>query len=345
MQNVVTLDIKSCKPGMRVSEEIINNFGAILVHKETILDDYIVNKLIRLGIDKIKVYENYEPTPHNDKDNSIVYEEKVNDFKTVIKDLGIGKKLDTLKVQKIVSDLSENFTSINDIITNLKSNRSIDEYTYSHSLNVSLLCSLIGNWLGLSPAQKRTLSYCGLLHDIGKSKIPNEILYKPGPLTPSEYEEMKKHSLYGYKILEGNIAISRDILLAVLMHHEREDGSGYPLGLKGDRISFYAKVTAIADVFDAMTSDRVYRRRQTCFDVFEMFESEYLTKCDANILLTFLSRIASYYVGSNVKLSDGSFGEIVFINQNAISKPIVKLEDSRIVDLNMEKGLKIEEVF
>jgi len=345
MSNEITIDIRACKPGMQVSEEIINNFGAILVHKYTVLDDYTVNKLINFGIEKIKVFEEYEPKVENDKAIDVVYEEKVNEFKTIIKDIGIGKKLDTLKVQKIVTDLSENFTSINDIITNLKANRSIDEYTYSHSLNVSLLCSLIGNWLGLNPSQKRTLAYCGLLHDIGKSKIPHEILYKPGPLTPSEFEEMKKHSVMGYKILEGNIAINKDILLAVLMHHEREDGSGYPFGLKGNKISFYAKITAIADVFDAMTSDRVYRKKQTCFDVFEMFESEYLTKCDANILLTFLSRVASYYIGSNVKLSDGSYGEIVFINHKAISKPIVRLEDSRIVDLSMEKGLVIEEVF
>ncbi|SHJ01242.1 HD-GYP domain-containing protein [Lutispora thermophila] len=345
MSNVVTIDVKSCKPGMKISEEIINNYGAILVHKETILDNYTVHKLKSLGIDKIKVYEDYELKPNELKDNSIVYEEKMNEFKTIIKDLGIGKKLDTLKVQKIVSDLNENFTSINDIITNLKTNRSIDEYTYSHSLNVSLLCSLIGNWLGLSPVQRRTLSYCGLLHDIGKSKIPNEILYKPGPLTSSEFEEVKKHSVYGYKILEGNIAISKDVLLAVLMHHEREDGSGYPLGLKGDKISFYAKVTAIADMFDAMTSDRVYKKRQTCFDVFELFEREYLTKFDTNILLTFLNRISSYYVGSNVMLSNGSYGEVVFIDQKAISRPIIKLEDSSIVDLRIEKGLRVEEVF
>lgn len=344
MSNEITLDIRQCKPGMKVSEEIINNFGAILVHKYTILDDYTINKLMNFGIEKVKVYEDYEPKTKNDMEVNIVYEEKVNEFKTIIKDIGIGKKLDTLKVQNIVRELNDSFTSINEIITNLKSNRAIDEYTYSHSLNVSLLCYLIGNWLGLSPAQKRTLSYCGLLHDIGKSKIPPEILDKPGPLTPSEYEEMKKHSIFGYKILEGNIAISKDIMMAVLMHHEREDGSGYPFGLKGDKISFYAKVTAIADVFDAMTSDRVYKKRQTCFDVFEMFESEYLTKCDANILLTFLSRVASYYIGSNVRLSDGSYGEIVFINQKAISKPIIRLEDSRIVDLSMEKGLQIEEV-
>jgi len=345
MSNEISIDIRDCKPGMQVSEEVINNFGAILVHKYTILDDYTVNKLMNFGIEKIKVYKEYEPKVETDQDVDIVYEEKVNEFKTVIKDISFGKKLDTLKVQKIVADLSENFASINDIVTVLKSNRSIDEYTYSHSLNVSLLCSLIGNWLVLSPAQKRTLSYCGLLHDIGKSKIPPEILYKPGPLTPIEYEEMKKHSVLGYKILEGNIAINKDILLAVLMHHEREDGSGYPFGLKGNKISFYAKITAIADVFDAMTSDRVYRRKQTCFDVFEMFESEYLTKCDTNILLTFLSRVASYYIGSNVRLSDGSCGEIVFINQKAISRPIVRLEDSRIIDLSMEKGLLIEEVF
>jgi len=345
MSKTITIDINEYKPGMKVSEEILNNYGAVLVHKNTMLDKYTIHRLKLHGINSIKIYEDYEEIEVKDKNTTKVYEENINEFKSIIKDIGNGKKLDTLKVQNIVKELNDNFTSIYDIITHLNSNRGIDEYTYSHSLNVSLLCTLMGNWLELNQSQIRTLSYCGLLHDIGKSKIPPEILNKPGPLNAKEYEIMKKHSILGYNILKDNIAISKDIMLAVLMHHEREDGSGYPFGLKGDQIPLYAKITAIADIFDAMTSDRVYKKRETCFYVFEMFESDYLTKCDTSILLTFLKRIADYYIGSNVRLSDGSYGEIVFINQHQISRPIVKLEDESIIDLSKEKELIIEEVF
>jgi len=343
--NELTIDVAECIPGMKVSQDISNNYGAILLHKDTVLDYYTINKLMNLGIEKLKVLEEFESKVITESTVTATYVEKVNEFKTIIKDIGNGKTLDTLKVQTIVNDLQNSFTSVNDIVSNLNGIRSIDEYTYSHSVNVSLLCFLIGSWLNLSPVQKKILSYCGLLHDIGKSKISQEILNKPGPLTPKEYEEMKKHSVLGYKILEANIAISKDVMIGVLLHHEREDGSGYPFGIKGDQISLYAKIISIADVFDAITSDRVYRKRQTPFDVLQMYESEYLTKCNTSILLTFLNRIAHYYIGSRVRLSNDSWGEIVFINQSSISKPMIKLEDSSIIDLSIEKNISIVEIF
>lgn len=344
MSSSMTIDIIECIPGMKVSDDIFNNYGAIFIHKDSVLDDYSINKLMNLGIEKLKIYKEIELKECDDRSISTIYSEKVDEFKSIVKDIGNGKNLDTLKVQTIVKDLQNNFTSVNDIITSLNKIRSIDEYTYSHSINVSLLCSLIGSWLNLSELQKKSLSYCGLLHDIGKSKISHEILHKPGPLTSREYEEMKKHSVLGYKILDGNIALSKDIILSVLMHHEREDGSGYPFGIKGDKISLYAQITAIADVFDAMTSDRVYKNRKTPFDVFRIFESELLTKCNTRILLTFLNRIADYYIGSKIKLNNDFEGEIIFINQKCISKPMIKLDDSRILDLSKEKGLYIAEI-
>lgn len=345
MQSIMNINIEACVPGMKVSEEILNSFGATLIQKDSVLDNYTINKLMELGIESLKVYEGLEPEPSDSNRVAAIYSEKVDEFKNIIKDIGNGKTLDTLRVQAIVRDINNNFTSVNDIVANLNSIRSIDEYTYSHSINVSLLCSLIGSWLNLNEVQRKCLSYCGLLHDIGKSKISHAILEKPGPLSPKEFEEIKKHSILGYKILEGNVAISKDIMLSVLMHHEREDGSGYPFGIKGNQISLYAKITAIADVFDAMTSDKVYRKRQTPFDVFAMFESEYLTKCDTNILLTFLRRIADYYIGSRVRLNNDDYGEIVFINQKAISKPIIRLDDLSIIDMSKEKSLFIAEIF
>jgi putative nucleotidyltransferase with HDIG domain len=222
--------------------------------------------------------------------------------------------------------------------------RSIDEYTYAHSLNVALLCSLLGSWLNLDESNIKRLTSCGLLHDIGKSKIPREILNKPEALTPAEFEEIKKHPTLGYKILEKNIAISKDVALGVLMHHEREDGSGYPLGLESSQISYYAKILAVVDVYDAMTSNRVYKKRQPPFDVLELYESEYLTKCDTGIMLTFLKHISSYYVGNIVKLNDGTEGEIIYINQNRISKPLVRLSNSSVVDISMHPHLKIVEM-
>lgn len=344
MENILNIHISETEPGMVVAEDIYNNFGAILIHNNTLLDLYTINKLKYLNIDFLKVYKDYTSKDTNESDILAKYDENLTDFKDMVKDIGKGKNLDTVRIQNIVGELKDNFTSINDIISSMNRIRSIDDYTYSHSLNVSLLSSLIARWLEMGELQCKLLSYCGLLHDIGKSKISPEILNKPGALTSKEFEEIKKHPVIGYKILENNIAIHKDVAYGVLMHHEREDGSGYPFGVKSPQITLYAKIVAIADMFDAMTSDRVYKKRQTPFDVFQIYESEYLTKLDTYILLTFLKRIASFYIGSKVRLSNDLCGEIIFINDKVISKPMIRMEDSSIIDLSKESGIFIEEL-
>lgn len=344
MENVLNIHVSECEPGMIIAEDIYNNYGAILLHKNTILDLYTIKKLQILGIYFFKVFNEYVPVEIDSSDITATYEENICEFKEIVKDIGNGKNLDTIKVQNIVGELQETFTSVNDILSSLNSVREIDDYTYCHSINVALLSSLISKWLNMDEMQCKLLSYCGLLHDIGKSKISPEILNKPGSLTPSEFEEIKKHPIIGYKILEKNIAINRDIAIGVLMHHEREDGSGYPFSLKSSQINLYAKIVAIADMFDAMTSNRVYKNRQTPFDVFSIYESEYLAKCDTKILLTFLRRVASFYIGNTVKLNNDQIGEIIFINDKCISRPLIKLEDSQIIDLSKEPSLVIAEL-
>ena len=344
MVKVLTMTITQIKPGMIVAEDIYNNFGAILIHKNSILDLYSISKLEYQNIDSIKVYNEYTPIHTNESDIEAIYDESFSDFKSMVKDIGNGKSVDTIMVQNIVGELKDNFASVNDIINCLNRIRDADDYTYSHSINVSLLSSLIAKWLGMGEIQCKLLSYCGLLHDIGKSRISPEILNKPGVLTSKEFEEIKKHPVIGYKILENNVAIHKDVGLGVLMHHEREDGSGYPFGVKSHQINVYAKIVAISDMFDAMTSNRIYKKKQTPFDVFQIYESEYLTKCDTHILLTFLRRIASFYIGSKVRLSNDLWGEIIFINDKAISKPMIKMEDSSIIDLSRESDIFIKEL-
>jgi HD-GYP domain-containing protein (c-di-GMP phosphodiesterase class II) len=298
---------------------------------------------VKLGLNFVKVYKDYE---FKEKKQIVIeaqYNNNLEEFKQVIWDISCGRSLDMERVHEVSQSLSNNFDSINDLVFCLSKVRSINEYTYTHSLNVSLLCSLLGSWLNLSHTHIEQLSYCGILHDIGKSKVSPEILNKPGALTPEEFDEIKKHPVTAYKMLEQDDSISKDVALGVLMHHEREDGSGYPFGLKSDQIHYYAKILAVVDVYDAMTSNRVYKKRQPPFDVLEMYESEYLTKCDAGIMLTFLKHISSFYIGTSVKLSDGSTGEIVYINHNRISRPLIKSNDS-IIDLSSRPELKIVEM-
>ena len=343
MAEVRIMRTSDCEPGMVLASDIVNDYGAVILYQNSILDEYSINKLMKLGLNFVKVYKDYE---FREKKQAVIeaqYSNNLEEFKEVIWDISCGRNLDMERIHEVSQSLSNNFDSINDLILCLSKVRSINEYTYTHSLNVSLLCSLLGSWLNLGHIHIEQLSYCGILHDIGKSKVPPHILNKPDKLTDKEFDEIKKHPTNGYKMLEQNEDISKDVALGVLMHHEREDGSGYPFGLKSAQIHYYAKVLAVVDVYDAMTSNRVYKKRQPPFDVLEMYESEYLTKCDAGIMLTFLKHISSYYVGTMVKLSDDSTGEIVYINSNRISRPLIKSKDS-IIDLSSRPDLKIVEM-
>jgi HD-GYP domain-containing protein (c-di-GMP phosphodiesterase class II) len=343
MAEVRIMRTSDCEPGMVLASDIVNDYGAVILYQNSKLDDHSISKLGKLGLNFVKVYKDYE---FKEKKQIVIeaqYNNNLEEFKQVIWDISCGRSLDMERVHEVSQSLSNNFDSINDLVFCLSKVRSINEYTYTHSLNVSLLCSLLGSWLNLSHIHIEQLSYCGIPHDIGKSKVSPEILNKPGALTPEEFDEIKKHPVTAYKMLEQDDSISKDVALGVLMHHEREDGSGYPFGLKSDQIHYYAKILAVVDVYDAMTSNRVYKKRQPPFDVLEMYESEYLTKCDAGIMLTFLKHISSFYIGTSVKLSDGSTGEIVYINHNRISRPLIKSNDS-IIDLSSRPELKIVEM-
>jgi HD-GYP domain-containing protein (c-di-GMP phosphodiesterase class II) len=329
---------------MVVANDIMNDFGAVILYKNSMLDDYAIKKLKRMEIGYVKVFKEYALEDIKPALNDALYSNSLSEYKDIVWSISCGKNVDIGNVQDIVNNLGNNFNCVNDAVSCLSKLRSVDEYTYCHGLNVSLLCTLLGKWLNLHSSQVKLLSEAGLLHDIGKSKISPRILNKPGKLTPEEYEEIKKHPVIAYNILDKSIGVSKDIAIGVLMHHEREDGSGYPLGVTSSQIHLFAKIIAVVDVFDAMTSNRVYKKRQPPFDVLELYESEYLTKCDANILLTFLKHISSYYIGNNVKLNDGTQAEIVYINQNIISKPVIRIKDSEIIDLRTRPDLKIVEL-
>jgi HD-GYP domain-containing protein (c-di-GMP phosphodiesterase class II) len=162
-------------------------------------------------------------------------------------------------------------------------------------------------------------------------------------LTDEEFEEIKKHVIYGYRLVENIPEVNKAIALGILMHHEREDGTGYTLKANGDQIHEYAKIVAVADVYDAMTSNRVYRAKQCPFEVFESIQNGNFGKLDLRITTTFLNCIANYYIGDLCKLSTGEEAEITYINPINISKPLLKI-DNAYLDLTKETTIKITEV-
>lgn len=217
---------------------------------------------------------------------------------------------------------------------------SYDDSTYLHSINVSLICYAIGRWVNLPIDEIRVLALCGLLHDIGKLQIPYSILLKPSKLTNEEYKKIQEHTILGYRILEHE-NIDPRIKTAALMHHEKCDGSGYPSKLKSNQIDIFSKIVAIADVYDAMTSNRVYRGPICPFNVISEFEKDGLIKFDPLSLLTFLENMVNSYINYWVLLSNQEKAEIIMINKNALSKPVVRTQNENYIDLSREREIKI----
>jgi putative nucleotidyltransferase with HDIG domain len=198
----------------------------------------------------------------------------------------------------------------------------------------------MGKWLHFMPDDLEVITLCGLLHDIGKLMIPNKIITKPDRLTDEEFSTIKTHTIRGYNLLKTKQIDSR-IKHAALMHHERCDGSGYPYGFFSDQIDHFAKLVAIADVYDAMTCSRVYRGPLCPFEVVNIFETEGLTKYDPKCIIIFLESIVQTYIHNRVRLNNNQEGEIIMINKLDLSRPVVKVGDE-FVDLSKKRNLFIE---
>lgn len=205
-----------------------------------------------------------------------------------------------------------------------------DDATYVHSLNVALISNMIGKLVfpRITKEDLEVLTLSGLLHDIGKMLIPDEVLQKKDHLTIPEFNIVKTHVLHGSNILKGVKGLDSRIAEVAMRHHERCDGSGYPGGWHRKQISPFAKIVAIADTYDAMTSDRVYRRAICPFDVIHMFEREGLVKFEVEYLLPFLTTAVQAYMNTDVYLTTNEIGKVVMVNTEDLSKPVVKVGDT-----------------
>lgn len=341
----VFMSVNDCKPGMTIAEDIYNEYGAVIIPEGTILEEYAIERVKKLGLVRIRMYDSTgEMIEASGTDLfRAQYKENLNTVKGVLHDISAGKQIDSQRVDQTTRSILSRINENREIVSCLSEMRTIDEYLYSHSLNVALLCMLIGKWLKFDYTKLKSLITSGFLHDIGKSRIAADILNKPGSLSDEEYEEIKKHTVYGYKIAETAAGVNDDILKGILLHHEREDGSGYPFSMKGENIHEFGKIIAVADVYDAMTSTRVYKAKQCPFDVIEIISVDHFNTLDNKITSVFLKNIASYYLGESVILSNDVIGEIVYINPFNISRPIIK-SGNTYIDLVSQKGLRIREV-
>lgn len=229
-----------------------------------------------------------EPEDFDSKIEEEVKKQVLVSTREFLDDIQSGKTPDTAICEVVRDKLVEEVTSKIEEIDYLGQLRVFDEYTYSHNVNVSALSVALGVKIGLKEKQVKDLALATLLHDIGKMKIPKEVLNKPGRLTDKEFEIMKLHAALGYKIIKDELKLPFDISRVALEHQERFSGTGYPKKLKGDEIGLYSQICSIADVYDAISSKRVYKPAKTSKETIKIMLSEGSRSFNPSLLYKFI---------------------------------------------------------
>lgn len=356
MKRISIIDVAE---GMELAEDIIYANGLLLFPKNTVLTDKHIVKMNLYQINSvyIKIY-NENPNTNKKKDENLTpQQQKLKErFIKFSKDYEVQEKKakeqlirisegDSVKItdlfstsEKLVQDLGTQ----SDLFSHLCHLKTSDDSTYTHCLNVSMLCNIFARWLHFNNEQVEALTVAGLLHDIGKTKINKSILNKPGKLTLEEFEIVKNHTKIGYAMLQDK-DMDEGIKQAVLLHHEKMNGKGYPFGMSWDKVHPYAKIISILDIYDAMTSERSYHGRFSPFKVIKFFEDECYGILDTHYMFIFLEHIAHNYIGSTARLSTGEECEIKFIHKKTPSRPIVQI-DNFMINLQQEPSIFIEEI-
>lgn len=333
-------------PGMILGEDVYTNSGEKLYSEGTKLDSRAIERIARYNIMAVTIMEDIDfATTHTErvklsddfKKFKTLYYQCVHEFRDIINSMVTMKQppaIDKLMgiYVKLASSCKTGETLL-DYLVNIPPD--VDNMIYEHLLNSALIASVFATWIGMSKMDMFTLIQCAYFYDIGKFRLPMELLYKPSKLTDFEFETIKTHTLLGHDILV-ECGLDGVIAKAALMHHEKVDGSGYPSKLKLEKIDSYAQYIAIIDAYEAMSAPKTYRHPLNAFEIIANFESDGFTKYDTDKLNTILFHIAQSQMGLRAKLSDGREGDILLINSAKISRPLIKADDGNLIDLSAE---------
>lgn len=338
------IDVRYLRPDMTLAKTIYNKDGMVLLYEGVRLTGSYINSLKNLGIKKVFVHKEEKkeydfPEIMSTHIQKKVYRE-IWSYMTAITNRRLVKtKKIKNKIEKIITKIIRDPL----ILLHMMDLFFFDDYTLNHSLHVCFLSILLGTELKLKEEELLHLGKGAFLHDIGKMKIPLEIINKPGKLTGQEWSIIKKHSTIGYEMIKEYHSLSKEASSILLYHHERSDGDGYPQHLRKNEIHLYCRIVAIADVFDAISSDRPHRKGKDYFTTIGILKSKSHFSKDP-LLPLFLKHIAAYEKGTEVRLSNNCTGTVVAIYKEDPKSPDVKiLKDHRGEPVKVQTILSLRE--
>jgi HD-GYP domain-containing protein (c-di-GMP phosphodiesterase class II) len=352
MKIVQEISSRDLKNGMIIAKDLIVN-NSVLLTKGTEISENLAEKIkLNFPLIRLVIYTETNPTnlalfESRNSVKTIKIEESFNRMSSIAENIfhsiRESDKFNMSEVREICDGVMDELNETGLVIRNIIDERDEDIYLTRHCVNVAAISSLIGKWLDLNKKELVFLTYSALLHDIGKAKVNPNILNKKSKLNNEEMNLCHSHSALGYEIAKKIPYIDQSILFGILFHHEREDGSGYPLKVKGSQIPKFAKIIAIADIFDAMTSNRVYKNKECALVVLDEIKTEIFGKLDPTIGTIFINNILNYYIGELVVLNDGRIGKILKIDLNSITKPWISINDE-VINLMSNSALNIVDI-
>lgn len=342
------------QPGMVIDQNLVDRTRRILIARKTVLSEFHIQELAKLGVTGVYIREGEEDPDTGDivlspETQATIEKLQVPDKSKVQLSESVKKRVsegiqylyantdDTSfsdTANQISRELMKAITENDAVALNIDALKVSDEYTFKHSVDVATLAMIIAKKNQMSEKDVYNIGVAGLLHDMGKSKIPNEILNNPGRLTDDEFEIMKQHSVFGYRILKEKEDIPPEVTMGVLQHHEKLNGKGYPMGVSGEQICPYARILSVADVYDALVTERPYKKAFSQRDAVEILMSM-TEELDIHALRCFLDSVILYPVGSIVSLSNGEKAKVVENSPGYPLRPkLVGLKSGKVYNLS-----------
>lgn len=340
--------VMDLKPGDRLRMDTFSSRGLHVLPKGAQLRMEEIAKLIQHGVDYVEIEAvNNNPVQTNKSSDiqtaTVNFDAMIDGFESVYLEALTKGSFNKSVVDDVLQPSLQSMDSQKDVVSLLLLLDRDDNYTYNHSLQVGMLSYYIATWLGYTKKECYEISRAGYLIDIGKCRVDPAILNKPGKLTPEEFEEVKLHTIYGYEIIRNSIDDPHTALVA-LQHHEREDGSGYPHQISKAEIHPYAQIAAVADIYSAMTSQRIYQNKQELISVLQEINRLSFGKLNGRPVQALVQHLMPNFIGKRVLLSTGDMGVIIMNNPLDVFRPLVQC-GNQFLDLSKERKIEVVDIY